>query len=117
VPTHARKELEGYLDSGLLCRGFARLHCGACGESRLVAFSCKGCGFCPSCMGRRICATADNLIEHVLPEVALRQWVLTFPFAWRRRLAHDGRSDDVLCTTVTAPVLAARPPCGAGRSV
>jgi len=24
------------------------------------------------------------------PEVALRQWVLTFPFAWRRRLAKDG---------------------------
>ena len=23
-------------------------------------------------------------------EVALRQWVLTFPFAWRRRLAQDG---------------------------
>jgi hypothetical protein len=26
----------------------------------------------------------------VLPEVALRQWVLTFPFPWRRRLAQDG---------------------------
>jgi len=25
-----------------------------------------------------------------LPEVPLRQWVLTFPFSWRRRLAHDG---------------------------
>lgn len=47
-------------------------------------------GFCPSCMGRRMCVTAANLIERVLPEVALRQWVLTFPFAWRRRLAQDG---------------------------
>jgi hypothetical protein len=37
-----------------------------------------------------MCATAANLIEHVLPEVALRQWVLTFPFAWRKRLAMDG---------------------------
>ena len=37
-----------------------------------------------------MCATAANLIEHVLPEVGLRQWVLTFPFPWRRRLAHDG---------------------------
>ena len=34
--------------------------------------------------------TAANLIEHVLPRVALRQWVLTFPFRWRRRLAQDG---------------------------
>jgi transposase len=42
------------------------------------------------CMGRRMCATAANLVEHVLPEVSLRQWVLTSPFPWRRRLAHDG---------------------------
>jgi hypothetical protein len=90
LPKHAKKELEAYLDCGLLCRGFARLRCGACDESRLVAFSCKGRGFCPSCLGRRMCATAANLIEHVLPEVALRQWVLTFPFPWRRRLAQDG---------------------------
>src|SRR5262249_46360703 len=90
LPKHAKKELEAYLDCGLLCRGFARLRCGSCNESRLVAFSCKGRGFCPSCLGRRMCATAENLIERVLPEVALRQWVLTFPFPWRRRLAHDG---------------------------
>jgi hypothetical protein len=34
-----------------------------------------------------MCATAANLIEDVLPGVALRQWVLRFPFPWRRRLA------------------------------
>jgi hypothetical protein len=27
IPKHARKELEDYLDCGLLCRGFARLKC------------------------------------------------------------------------------------------
>jgi Putative transposase len=37
-----------------------------------------------------MCATSANLMERVLPEVDLRQWVLTFPFAWRRRLAQDG---------------------------
>ncbi|WP_437821863.1 transposase zinc-binding domain-containing protein [Sorangium sp. So ce1078] len=58
-------ELEAYLDCGLLCRGFARLLCDRCEESRLVAFSCKGRGFCPSCLGRRMCATAANLIEDV----------------------------------------------------
>lgn len=47
--------------------------------------------FCPSCMGRRMSATAGNLIERVLPpSTALRQWVLTFPFSWRPRLAQDG---------------------------
>jgi hypothetical protein len=90
LPKHAKKELEAYLDCGLLCRGFALLKCGDCDERRLVAFCCKGRGFCPSCLGRRMCATAANLLDHVLPEVALRQWVLTFPFAWRRKLAQDG---------------------------
>ena len=90
IPKHARKELEAYLDCGLLCRGFARLRCGDCAESRLVAFSCKGRGFCPSCTGRRMSATSANLMERVLPQVGLRQWVLTFPFPWRRRLSQDG---------------------------
>jgi Transposase zinc-binding domain len=91
IPKHARKELEAYLDCGLLCRGFARLKYQDCGERGLVAFSCKGHGFCPSCTGRRIRATAANLAERVLPpESGLRQWVLTFPFSWRRRLAQDG---------------------------
>jgi Transposase zinc-binding domain/Putative transposase len=90
IPKHARKELEAYLDCGLLCRGLARLRCAECGESLVVAFSCKGRGFCPSCMGRRMCETAANLMERVRPETGLRQWVLTFPFSWRRRLAQDG---------------------------
>ena len=36
-------------------------------------------------------ATAAYLIERVLPpQSGLGQWVLTFPFSWRRRLAQDG---------------------------
>ena len=54
LPGFVRKELSGYLDCGLLCRGFAHLKCEGCGESRRVAFACKGRGFCPSCMGRRM---------------------------------------------------------------
>ena len=85
------KELEGFLDCGLACRGFARLKCESCGEQHLVAFSCKGRGFCPSCLGRRMASTAANLVEHVLPTAApLRQWVLTVPHPWRKRLAYYG---------------------------
>ena len=92
VPKHARRELEAYLGCGIPCwRGFARFRCRDCGESRIVAFSCKGRGFCPSCLGRRMCSTAANLMEYVLPpESGLRQWVLTFPFAWRPTLARNG---------------------------
>jgi hypothetical protein len=92
IPKHARKELEAYLGCGIPCwRGFARFRCADCSESRIVSSSCKGRGFCPRCLGRRMNATAANLIEHVLPEeAALRQWVLTFPFPWRLALAQDG---------------------------
>ncbi|WP_437962803.1 transposase zinc-binding domain-containing protein (plasmid) [Sorangium sp. So ce119] len=96
TPASTRPVLEAYLDCGLLCRGFARLRCERGEESRLVAFSCKGRGFFPSCLGRRMCATAANLIEDVLPEVAHRPLVLTFPFPWRRRLAQDGALFGVL---------------------
>ena len=91
LPRFVKKELEGYLECGLLCRGFARLRCDGCEETRLVAFSCKGRGFCPSCLGRKMAATAAHLMEDVLPVgVPLRQWVLTVPFAWRKRLGYDG---------------------------
>jgi hypothetical protein len=33
--------------------------------------------------------TAAHLVDHVFPEVPVRQWVLCVPFALRYRLAHD----------------------------
>ncbi|WP_438000647.1 transposase zinc-binding domain-containing protein [Sorangium sp. So ce185] len=123
IPKHAKKELEAYLDCGLLCRGFARFRCERCEESRLVAFSCKGRGFCPSCLGRRMCSTMANLIDDVLPEVAHRPWVLTFPFPWRRRLAQDGALFGVLTRIFVESVerfyeerAARRGACGAVKS-
>jgi hypothetical protein len=38
----------GYLACGILANGFARVRCSSCGDEMLVAFSCKGRGFCPS---------------------------------------------------------------------
>jgi len=92
LPDFVRRELEGYIDCGLLCRGFAVLSCssGKCPERRLVAFSCKGRGFCPSCLGRRMAQTAANVVDPILPKSApLRQFVLTVPFEIRARLAYD----------------------------
>jgi hypothetical protein len=61
IPKHTRKELEAYLSCGLRCRGFACLKCEDCGEKRLVAFSCKGRGFCDSVGIRRNERSALNL--------------------------------------------------------
>ncbi len=89
VPRFVEREFREYLRCGILAYGFARVHCGACGFDRLVAFSCKGRGFCPCCGGRRMADTAAHLVDRVFPEVPVRQWVLSLPFALRYRLAYD----------------------------
>ena len=66
-----------------------RVRCDDCGHSRAVAFSCMGRGFCPSCLGRRMADTAARLVDHVLPKVPVRQFVLSFPYEIRYRLAYD----------------------------
>ena len=80
LPRFVRRELHRYLDCGILAHGFARVFCSNCGRDELVAFSCKGRGFCPSCCGRRMADTAAHLVDDVLPRVPVRQWVLSLPF-------------------------------------
>lgn len=43
--------------------------------------------FCPSCGGRRMAGTAAHLVDCILPEVPIRQWVLTLPYPLRYRCA------------------------------
>ena len=85
------REFRKFLDCGILAQGFLRVHCDACGKDRLVAYSCKRRGFCPSCGGRRMADTAAHLVDRVFPEVPVRQWVVSVPFALRYRLAYDAR--------------------------
>ena len=47
-----------------------------------------------------------NLTECVLPPVPLRQWVLTFPFAWRSRLGFDATLFGALTRIFAQTVLA-----------
>ncbi|MEA3422151.1 MAG: transposase zinc-binding domain-containing protein [Acidobacteriota bacterium] len=42
-----------YLDCGNPKCGFARIRCPECGTERLLTFSCKVRGFCPSCHAKR----------------------------------------------------------------
>ena len=90
LPLHVEKEMRAYLECGVLAYGFVRARCEECGKSRAVAFSCKRRGFCTSCAGRRMADTAARLVEDVLPPVPIRQFVLSFPYEIRYRLAWDG---------------------------
>jgi hypothetical protein len=89
VPRFIEREFREFLGCGSLSRGFARVRCGDCAFERLVPFSCKGRGFCPSCGGRRMAEQAAHLVDGVLPSVPVRQWVLTVPHRLRYRLAFD----------------------------
>ena len=69
MPGFVDKELLGYLDCGLLCRGLARVTCADYRHEMLVAWSCKGRGLCPSCTTRRMNDVAAHLVDRVLPHV------------------------------------------------
>jgi len=60
-----------------------RLQCADCDEERIVAFSCKKRGFCPSCCARRQAEAAAHLVDEVLPYLPYRQFVLSFPMPLR----------------------------------
>jgi len=87
VPRFVERELRAYLRCGILGHGFLRVRCDDCGRERLVAYSCKTRGFCPSCGARRMSDTAAHLVDRVFPEVPVRQYVLSLPFALHTRLA------------------------------
>ena len=91
LPKFVTDELHGFMSCGILGRGFAHLFCKTCQEHHAVAFSCKARAVCPSCLGRRMNEGALNLVDHVLPDVPLRQFVLTMPFPLRFPLAFDGK--------------------------
>jgi hypothetical protein len=87
LPQFVKDEFDAFLECGILAHGFLRLRCGDCGHDKLVAFSCKRRGFCPSCGARRMAQTAAHLVDHVIPHVPVRQWVLSLPIPLRLLLA------------------------------
>jgi len=73
LPHHVQKEFDEYLKCSRLEHGFLRVRCENCHEERLVAFSCKRRGFCPSCGARHMAESAALLVEEVLPHEPIRQ--------------------------------------------
>jgi len=84
--------VERYLDCGNPRCGFARICCPDCRQERLVMFSCRTRGFCPSCHAKRIEEWGEWMRETLLLDVAHRQIVFTIPkrlrvfFKFNRRL-------------------------------
>jgi len=70
LPRFIKDEFEAFPECGILAHGFLRLRlrlrCGECGHDKLLAFSCKRRGFCPSCGARRMSQTAAHLVMNPL---------------------------------------------------
>ena len=105
LPKHVEQEFRRYVPCGILSEGFARIACRDCGDELLVAFSCKGRAFCPSCCARRMSDTAAHLVDRVLPEEApYRQWVLSYPFAVRLALARNAKAAAQSCKILVSEI-------------
>ncbi len=71
--------VEKYLDCGNPKCGFARIRCPDCGAERLVMFSCKTRGFCPSCHAKRREEWGEWIQEKLILDTPHRQVVFTIP--------------------------------------
>ena len=99
APTHghwrlvARKAADAFIDCGDLRHGFARIGCEnpECRREMLLAFSCRGRYFCPSCHAKRVALFASRLESEVLAPVPHRQYVFTIPKLLRLHFRFDRR--------------------------
>lgn len=104
LPFYVVKEFEGFLKCGVLAHGFVRMKCEQCRHEKLVAFSCKKRGFCPSCCGRRMAETGIFLSENVFPAVPVRQWVMSFPVPLRYWMAANPKLMSAVLGVVTRAI-------------
>jgi len=77
-----------YLDCGVPESGFARLRCEACHDERLLCFSCRQRGICPSCEAKRSAAFAAFVVDELVEDVPHQMWVFTIPKMLRVYFLH-----------------------------
>ena len=83
LPSYVEDAFKSFLKCGRLEHGFLRVQCEDCHSEKLVAFSCKRRGFCPSCSARRMVDSTALLMDEILPTQPHRQWVLSVPYPLR----------------------------------
>ena len=77
--------------------GFARVRCGDCSEEYVLAFSCKGRWFCPSCHAKKVVQFGDVLNETILYPVSHRHYVFSIPIMLRIYFKHNRALLTKLC--------------------
>jgi Zn finger protein HypA/HybF involved in hydrogenase expression len=78
-----------FLDCGDLEHGFARVRCDHCKHEYLLAFSCKGRWFCPSCHQKKVQLFGALLTETILFPVPHRHFTFGIPKMLRTYFRFD----------------------------
>jgi hypothetical protein len=101
LPARVRELFERFLRCGDLHFGFVRLRCvnRECTkkEERLVPYSCRSRGICPSCGQRRAIEWAERMVEEVLPLVHYRHLIFSIPIVLRKSFLFDRSLYGDLC--------------------
>jgi hypothetical protein len=94
-----------YLECGDLEQGFARVRCPDCHHEYLLAFSCRGRWFCPSCQSKKVVQFGSHLQDNVLFPVLHRQYVFSIPKIIRRFFLYErkllGKSSQCAASSLT----------------
>ena len=101
-----REVVHEYLNCGDLKNGFARVKCNNCHAEYLLAFSCKGRWFCPSCHSKKVIQFGELLKESILYPVPHRQYVFSIPIMLRTYFKYDRKLLTKLCHCVNESLLA-----------
>lgn len=103
--------VRAYLKCGDLKQGFARVRCPDCHYEYLLAFSCRGRWFCPSCHAKKVVQFGEVLRENILYPVPHRQYVFSIPIILRKFFLYNRSllseltkcaADSLLCFLRTA---------------
>ena len=80
-----------YLKCGNLKERFARVRCTNpdCRNEYLLAFSCKGRWFCPSCHSKKVIKFGEDVCNNILYPVPHRQFVFSIPILLRAYFKYD----------------------------
>ncbi len=78
-----------YLECGDLHEGFARVRCPDCHHEYLLAYSCRGRWFCPSCHSKKVIQFAHHLKKTVIFPVPHRQYVFSIPKIIRKLFLYN----------------------------
>jgi transposase-like protein len=89
--------VEKFLACGDLTQGFARIRCPQCRQEYLLAFSCRGRGFCPSCHQKRVLLFGERISKRVAARVPHRHYVFAIPIMLRAYFRYNRALLHLLC--------------------